>query len=173
MKIKKAITKDAKELTLLTIRSKSYWDYSQKQIADWENDLTITEEYITEKQVYKLMKEHQIIGYYSFFSIDDSDLKLENLFIEPSYIGKGIGKKLMSDFFSRIETIQFKRVILYSDPNSEKFYSKLGFEVIGKLETSIKNRYLPIMEMKKDHVKRYVNSHSNSREWRVLFMLLS
>ena len=30
----------------------------------------------------------------------------------------------------------------------KKFYEQLGFKVIGKLETSIKDRFLPIMEMK-------------------------
>ncbi len=159
MKIEKATVKDAKELTELTILSKSYWDYSVQQIEEWKNDLTITEGYILEKEVYKLIDGNQIIGYYSFMKQNNTDIKLDNLFIAPIFIGKGIGKKLMIDFFKRILRIEFERVILDADPNAEKFYSHLGFNVIGKLETSIANRYLPIMEMKKARIQHYVKMH--------------
>ena len=124
MKIEKAIVEDAKELTELTIRSKSYWAYSKQQIEDWREDLTILESYITDKEVYKLISENKIIGYYSFFKLNISDLKLENLFVEPTLIGCGIGKKLMIDFFKRTQKIDFNKIILDADPNAEKFYLK-------------------------------------------------
>lgn len=159
MKIEKAIIEDANELTELTILSKSYWDYSEQQIEDWKNDLTITEGYILEKDTFKLINENKIIGYYSFFKTNNSDLKLDNLFVAPIYIGKGIGKKLVIDFFKRILIIEFEKVILDADPNVEKFYLDFGFNVIGKLETSIKNRYLPIMEINKARVQQYIKMH--------------
>jgi len=159
MKIEKATNEDAKELTELTILSKSYWDYSEQQIEAWKNDLTITEPYIVEKEIFKLIYENKIIGYYSFFKSNNSDLKLDNLFVTPIYIGKGIGKKLMLDFFKRILVTDFEKVILDADPNAEKFYLNIGFEVIGKLETSIKNRYLPIMEMNKASIESYVQAN--------------
>ncbi|MFD1615817.1 GNAT family N-acetyltransferase [Gelatiniphilus marinus] len=148
MKIEKAIIKDAKDLTELTIRSKSYWDYSAEQIEEWRKDLTISESYILENEVYKLTEDNNIIGYYSFFKSNDTDVKLENLFVDPKFIGCGIGKTLMTDFLQRIRKTKFERIILDSDPNAEKFYEKIGFKIIGKLETSIENRFLPIMEMK-------------------------
>ncbi len=160
MRIEKATVKDAKELTELTIRSKSYWNYGVQQIEEWKNDLTITAGYILEKEVYKLFDKNQIIGYYSFFlEQNNTDIKLDNLFVAPNFIGKGIGKKLMIDFFRRILMIKFNRVLLDADPNAENFYSHLGFNVIGKLESSIANRHLPIMEMKKSNVQHYVKMH--------------
>ena len=159
MKIEKATVKDAKELTELTILSKSYWNYDMQQIEEWKNDLTITESYILDKEVYKLIDGNQIIGYYSFLKLNNTDIKLDNLFVAPIFIGKGLGKKLMIDFFKKILMIEFERVILDADPNAEKFYSHLGFNVIGKLKTSIVDRYLPIMEMKKVSVQRYVKMH--------------
>ena len=41
-----------------------------------------------------------------------------------------------------------ENIILESEPSAEIFYQKLGFQKIGALETSIKNRFMPIMEMK-------------------------
>ena len=118
--------------------------------------LTITEDYIQEKEVYKLQSENNILGYYAYAKLDDNVIKLDNLFIRPSVIGKGLGKKLMIDLFERIQNMEFDRLVLDSDPNAQQFYSKLGFKVIGKMETSIKNRFLPIMEMKKTAIQHYL-----------------
>lgn len=87
MKIEKAIKEDARELTELTILSKSHWNYSEQQIEDWNNDLTITKDYILEKQTYKLIHKNKIIGYYSFYKLNNSNLKLDNIFVTPIHIG--------------------------------------------------------------------------------------
>jgi len=145
--IERTTRKDAKDLTELTIRSKSYWNYGEKQIEAWRDELTITEKYIVENQVYKLVSESSLIGFYAYQPQNQTDIKLNYLFVEPKYIGKGYGKSLMIDFLSRIDNTAFKRVLLDADPNAERFYAGLGFRVIGKLKSSIKDRFLPIMEL--------------------------
>ena len=147
MKVEEAKTFDANELSELTIRSKSHWNYSKKQLEEWKDDLTITSDYINEKEVYKLIDNKSLIGYYSYFKLNEIDIKMENLFIEPKYIGQGYGKFLMSDFLQRIKEAGFKKVTLDADPNAEKFYSYIGFHIVGQLECSVKDRFLPIMEM--------------------------
>ena len=147
MKIEKAKNTDAKELTELTIRSKSHWNYSKEQIDKWKDDLTVTPNYIDEKEVYKLIVNNGIIGYYAYFQLNEEDVKLENLFIEPAFIGQGYGRLLMSDFLKRIKKAAYIRVTLDSDPYAEKFYTDIGFRVVGQLKTSVENRFLPIMEM--------------------------
>jgi len=158
MRIDKATQIDAIDLTELTIRSKSHWNYSAEQIEEWRNDLTVSETYILEKEVYKLTKNNHIIGYYSFIKINDIDVKLENLFVDPKFIGCGFGKILMSDFLQRIKKTKIEKIILDADPNAEKFYKQIGFKTIGKLETSIKNRFLPIMELRIKAVANTVNN---------------
>lgn len=157
MYIQQAIPTDAKELTELTIRSKSYWNYGKKQIEEWRAELTITEKYIDENHIYKLEIDKLLIGFYAYHPINPTDIKLNYLFIEPKYIGKGYGQFLMTDFLRRIKKSQFERVSLDADPNAEKFYSRLGFRSIGKLKSSIKNRFLPIMELE---IKPLANNDS-------------
>ena len=145
MEIKKAKKIDAKNLTSLTIRSKSYWNYGRTQIEEWRDELTITAKYIEENQVYKLINNRVLVGFYAYNLVNETDVKLNYLFIESEFIGKGYGKILMLDFLNRIENLEFNKIVLDADPNAEKFYSKFGFRVIGKLKSSIKDRYLPIM----------------------------
>lgn len=150
MEIKKATVKDAEELTALTLRSKSHWNYSKEQIEAWKQDLTISAEYIKRNNVYKCVDNGSVIGFYSFSVEKDEVIRLCFFFIEPKYIRKGYGGKMISDFLKRIKKGGFKRVVLDADPNAEVFYKKNGFYVIGKLKSSIKDRFLPIMELKLD-----------------------
>jgi len=147
MKIEKTGRTDAKVLTDLTIRSKSYWNYGKKQIEKWREELTITEKYIDENQIYKLVSDDILIGFYAYQPENETNIKLNYLFVEPKFIGKGYGKILITNFLKRVQNTEFKRVILDADPNAEKFYSGIGFRVIGKLKSTIKDRFLPIMEM--------------------------
>ncbi|MDY8134454.1 GNAT family N-acetyltransferase [Aquimarina sp. 2201CG5-10] len=147
MKIQKALRTDAEEITELTIRSKSYWGYSKEQIEEWRDDLTITPKYIDDNEVYRLVENETLIGFYAYNPENKTDVKLNFLFIDPESIGKGFGKILITDFLHRVEKTDFKRVILDADPNAEKFYLQMGFQVIGKLKSSIKDRFLPIMAM--------------------------
>jgi len=43
-------------------------------------------------------------------------VKLDNVFVEPNFIGKGFGIMLMKDFLQRIKDLNFERVVLDSDP---------------------------------------------------------
>lgn len=147
MTIKEAIPNDHKILTEITKKSKAYWGYSDEQIEIWSEFLMVTKEYIETKSVYNLIVDDQIIGYYSFFHESENTIKLDNLFVLPNFIGKGFGKMLLNDFFIRLKNIDVEKVILNSEPNSEEFYKKFGFVKVGQIETSIKDRYLPIMEL--------------------------
>ena len=147
MEIIKAIGEDCKILTELTKTSKAYWGYSEEQIQQWNVFLTITKEYIETNSVYKLIEKGIIVGYYSYFSSDKTTVTLDNLFLMPNYIRKGLGKLLMNDFINRIKSENYNRIILNSEPHAEYFYQKIGFIKIGEFETSIKNRFMPIMEM--------------------------
>lgn len=148
MKIEKANITDNEILTSITKKSKAYWGYSAEQIQEWDKNLTISQDYIKEHNVYKMSVNNLIIGYYSYFFRDEKEIELDNLFILPEYIGKGLGKYLVLDFLNRIKDQKAERIILDSEPNAESFYSKMGFVKIGEFETSIKNRFMPIMEMK-------------------------
>lgn len=146
MKVIKAENTDAQELTRLTIQSKSYWEYSVEQIENWREDLTITPHYIDKNQVYKLIHNEQLVGFYAYQPVSKTDVKLNFLFVAPASIGKGYGKVLMTDFLQRIKTLAYKKAQLDADPNAEAFYKSQGFRVIGKLKSSIEGRFLPIME---------------------------
>lgn len=139
---------DAKALTELCIKSKNYWGYGKELIDSWREELTITEEYIQKNKVFKSVENELIIGFYAYSSESETTIKLDFLFIDPDHIRKGIGSSLFNHFLKEIKGKGVTSVVLDADPNAEKFYANLGFKVIGQLPSSIKNRFLPIMELK-------------------------
>jgi len=148
MTVIKSTIDDNEILTDITKKSKAYWGYSNEQMENWSELLTITKSYIESNIVYKLLIDNAIVGYYSYINLEDDVIKLDNLFVLPEYIGSGLGKLLMNDFMDRLKMTKTKKVVLDSEPNAEKFYEKFGFIKVGQIETAIKDRYLPIMEYK-------------------------
>lgn len=148
MEVKKSTIEDSEILTEITKKSKAYWGYSDEQMGNWSELLTITKNYIETNNVYKLLDNDLTIAYYSYIYLNKKEVKLDNLFVLPNYIGTGLGKLLMNHFLDRIKNTEIEKIILDSEPNAEKFYEYFGFKKVGQIETSIKNRYLPIMELR-------------------------
>lgn len=145
--ILQAVPEDHAALSILTKKSKAYWGYNAAQMAEWDAQLTITPDYISENIVYKLVLEEKLTGYYSFLSSDNETITLDNLFIAPEFMGKGYGKILLDDAIEKARNVGFKTITLEADPNAEVFYSRFGFVTTGQAETSIPGRFLPIMEL--------------------------
>lgn len=146
MNLENAIVDDSNELTELTKISKAYWGYTDEQMQEWKDELTISENFIKENQVVKLSIEQKIVGFYSYYKIDKDNIKLEHLFIQSNSIGKRYGSLLMNDFLKRISGNGIKKITLDADPNAEEFYKRFNFKVVGKIKSTIKDRFLPIME---------------------------
>jgi len=54
----------------------------------------------------------------------------------------------MRHLIAQVQEHGFESIELDSEPKAEKFYAKFGFKFIGQLESSIKNRFLPVMELR-------------------------
>ena len=149
--IEKATILDSSELSELTYKSKAHWGYSEKQMEKWRDDLQVSARYIENNEVFIIRKSDQIAGYYSFSKVSVSTVKLDNIFIDPEYIGKGLGLTLMKDFLNSVKKLEVTTVTLDSDPNAEQFYQKFEFKTVGQLKSSVPNRFLPIMELNLNH----------------------
>ncbi len=149
MQITKASSNLHTELTILTKASKAYWGFSQEILDQWKDLLTISPKYIEENEVYCLWQEDELVGYYSYFFSDKNTIHLDNLFILPEYIGKGLGKKMMLDFLEKVTQLtEGKYLTLDSEPKAQIFYEKFGFVVYGQEPTAIPGRFLPKMKKK-------------------------
>lgn len=134
---------DLPMLNVISVASKRHWGYPDEWIDNWKDDLTITENFLSENQIFKLKITGKIIGFCAI-SEDEIQYEVEHLWVLPDYIGKGYGKLLLKESLHKA-VVKNKPVIVIADPNAEPFYASQGFKTFEKMESFPKGRFLPIM----------------------------
>lgn len=146
MIIRKAIKSESKLLSEIALTSKAHWPYPKDYLDKCVEALHIGEEYIAHWPVYVAEIETAIVGFYTLKTIDDEP-RLDNLWILPEFIGKGIGNKLFKHAVLEANKLGWTSFRLAADPYALGFYEKLGAIQIGTIQSRIKpDLFLPHME---------------------------
>ncbi len=136
---------EAVALSELAFRSKAHWGYDAEFLQACRGELTLTADFIEAKEVRLLENGERALGFYSLVPWN-SDVELGHFFVDPDYIGQGIGLVLWNDAVARAVVLGYRRLIIESDPNAEEFYSKLGAERIGEVPSRVQaGRFLPLL----------------------------
>ena len=94
-----------------------------------------------ELNVFCQTEQNKIVGF-----IGLNNTKIEMLFLDPKYIGKGYGKSLM-DFAVLNQNANLVDVN-EQNTNAKKFYKKYGFEIYERTEKDDLGKDYPILKMK-------------------------
>ncbi|HUQ31222.1 MAG TPA: GNAT family N-acetyltransferase [Pyrinomonadaceae bacterium] len=140
-------------LSDLALRSKSHWGYSQEFLEACREELTISEGYITSSPVFVLEEGESVAGFYGLRA-KGSELELLYLFIEPSLMNRGYGKRLWTHAVEVAGLLGFQKILIESDPYAEAFYRAMGARLIGSVESSLQaGRILPLLEFPLDFAR--------------------
>lgn len=148
--LRKARVEDAERLTKIAMHAKAHWGYSPEFMRAATMELTVLPENISDEscQYYVAIAGDLSIGFYALEKPSMDAIELGAMFVEPGWIGKGVGKIMMRHATSVAMTTGAKKLIIQSDPYAEGFYQAAGGRVTGKRESdSIPGRYLPILEI--------------------------
>ena len=146
--IQQASPDQAERLTSIAFAAKAYWGYPQRWMELWRPQLTITAEYIEENESWIAFAGEIPIGFYTVQE-KNGNAWIENLWVLPDFIGKGIGQLLFSHAVELSRQRGYKILQLEADPNAAGFYEKMGMKKIGERISAIESlpRRLPIMEL--------------------------
>ena len=145
--LRKAQPEEADQLTQLAICSKAYWGYSDEFMTACREELAVTQDKLDNKTFHHFVAacNNNILGYYAIELLDNHTFELEALFVEPNFIGQGVGRKLMTHAKQLATSLGGKTLIIQGDPNAKSFYLAAGGVQTGERESaSITGRYLPI-----------------------------
>jgi GNAT superfamily N-acetyltransferase len=130
--IRPAVASEAGTLTALTVAGKRHWGYPDAWLEAWRGALTITPEYVAANVVFCAEDGGgRLVGYYAL-ERDGDRLRLENLFLEPSFIGHGLGRRLFEHAVQTARSLGAAELFIEADPNAEAFYLHLGARRIGE-----------------------------------------
>ena len=138
---------EAPALGALCVRSKAHWGYdAQFMRLSWRS-LQIDATAIAEGRVFAAVDERdQPLGVVDCAFLGD-DVDLMHLFVEPSALGRGIGRDLFETAIEWTRAQRRRTLLIASDPNAVGFYRRLGAVDAGLIESeAIPGRMLPLLK---------------------------
>jgi len=155
--IRRAERRDAKRLTEISFAAKRYWNYPEAYFEIWRKELTITEEYIVRNDVFTADADLVTAGYYSIVHVPEGFQAgelfiteghwLEHIFIEPAYIGRGIGRRLVEHGKKVCREKGLEKLKVLADPHSRGFYEKIGARYVREEPSNIAGRTVSYFEI--------------------------
>lgn len=165
--IKNAETKDLSSINQLMRLSKGYWGYNEEFLNRFIQKLGVTEEYLQNNITKLFYLDGKFIGIYSFIEEKTNTLVLDNFFLHPDYIKQGLGQELWKASCNTARELDYDEFILFSDPNAENFYLKIGCFKIGETPSPmLPNRVNPILKFKLKNITLFHNGeHFETIVW--------
>ncbi len=115
----------------LAIRSIANQFYSPRDVETWAN-VPMSERFADAfDQLDAVVCEirDSIVGWgFADFKL----ARIEAIFVEPSYFGNGVGRKIGEEFECRARSSGLESLELSSTLNAVPFYSRLGFQALGE-----------------------------------------
>ena len=148
MKIRRARPEDADRLTAIALAAKGYWGYVEELMALWRPNLMVTPQRVAEDLIYVATFDHEIIGFYAVVPTSEAQTyELDDLWIDPPWIGQGVGKLLFQHAVARAKACGATSLQLAADPHAVGFYIKMGMTKIGERPSQPVDRVLDLMAL--------------------------
>ena len=75
---------------------------------------------------------------------------LDDLWIEPAWIGRGVGSQLFRACAARARELGAKRLEWEAEPNAAGFYERMGGRYVRDSDPTAFGRVIPVMELDLD-----------------------
>ncbi len=134
-------------ITALMRRSQQHWGYDEAFMTAHAESLLITSEDIEEGGLFVLMVGESMAGFVNLEASAELEVMvLNDLFVDPPFIGQGYGRRLWDFACEVARKRSFRAMIFESEPNAIGFYLHLGGVQTGDAQsTIIPGRVLPAM----------------------------
>jgi ribosomal protein S18 acetylase RimI-like enzyme len=145
--IRRVLSEEADALTQIALSAKRHWGYPPRWMDIWTPQLTLGPDYFQENETWVAEVGNPV----AFYTLQERDgiAWIENLWVMPEHMGKGVGKRLFLHATELARQRGYKILRLEADPNAVGFYEKMGMHQIGERHSEIEAqpRSLPIMEI--------------------------
>jgi GNAT superfamily N-acetyltransferase len=146
--IRPAVSSEAGYLSALALRSKAHWGYSAEFIEACRRELSYDSQYLLSNTVSVAESDSVIVGFYALEGVSETEVELTAMFVEPEYIGRRIGRALITHAKENARANGFEAMIIQGDPNAAAFYQAAGGTRCGTRPSgSIPGRELPLFRI--------------------------
>ena len=134
--IRDARPDEAPALAALQRRFADVWDEYRAQLAANPDAIEPPHRAIADGRVRVAVDASgRLLGFSVVLPIRDGRCELDDLFVEPEWMRRGVGRLLVADLTARAAAAGASHVDVIANPNALAFYERLGFETTGQAST--------------------------------------
>lgn len=146
-RIRPARPDEAADLRGLAHRSKAHWPYAAEFLAAVRPLLRLEPEDVERDLVRVLEDEGEVVGWHRV-SLRARHAELEDLWLEPRFIGTGRGRVLFEDAVDLARGAGARLLEWDAEPFAVGFYAAMGGVVVGEVPSAARpGRMLPRMRL--------------------------
>jgi N-acetylglutamate synthase-like GNAT family acetyltransferase len=144
MKTRKAERRDISRLDEITVAAKAHWGHDLSWVRQWVAAGDFARVAVTRGQAWLAEIDGTIAGW-SALQLRGEVAWLEDLWVDPAYMGRGVGTGLFRDAMTRATTAGARRVEWEADLDAVGFYERMGGRRVRDSDVTELGRVLPIM----------------------------
>lgn len=135
--IRRARPDEVVALNALIMRSKLHWGYAVDVGEAYRLALSLGADTIERNHVVCAEVDGRLAGVAQVIARADGDAELEHLFVEPAFIGQGVGRRLWQRAVELARSLEATALVFDSDPHARAFYERQGAVVVGEHESTV------------------------------------
>ena len=144
--LRRALPEEADRLSEIAMAAKAHWGYPESWLELWRPELTFAAATIESDCVWVAEEKGRLLGV-SAVRGRAPELELSHLWVHPSAMGRGLGRRLLEAAVDAARRAGGRRLRIVSDPHAEPFYEAMGAYRTGSVPSQPAGRTLPLMEL--------------------------
>lgn len=137
--------RDFPRLREIAVEAKAHWGYDRTQVEKWALGGDFDPGSMRAREVYVAAEEDGApVGWASLIARGEVGW-LEDLWIDPPWIGRGVGRLLFEHVAGRARELGASRLEWEAEPNARGFYERMGATYVRDSEVTEWGRVLDVL----------------------------
>jgi GNAT superfamily N-acetyltransferase len=143
-RIRAAREADFARLREIAVDAKSHWGYDRRRVEEWALQGDFEPESLRARLVYVAEADGAPVGWAALIPRGEVGW-LEDLWVEPAWIGRGVGRQLFEHAAGQARELGARRLEWEAEPNAQGFYEHLGATYVRESEVTEWGRVLDVL----------------------------
>jgi GNAT superfamily N-acetyltransferase len=137
---------DVERLDEITIAAKAHWGHDLAWVKQWVAAGDFARVAVARDEG-RLVEVEGVIAGWSALQLRGEVAWLEDLWVDPAYMGRGVGRALFLDAVARAADAGARRMEWEADLDAVGFYERMGGRRIRDSDVTELGRILPVMAL--------------------------
>jgi GNAT superfamily N-acetyltransferase len=138
---------DFARLREIAVASKAYWGYELAEVEAWAETGCFDRDSLSKRLVYVAESKGEPVGWAALIPRGEVGW-LEDLWVEPSWIGRGVGRELFRHVAERAHDLGAEQLEWEAEPNARGFYERMGGTYVRDSDVTEWGRVLEVLGLR-------------------------